>query len=155
MKHPLTHAQLKILAANVARLSKLLTRERASRPAAYLKDKGLREAYEAYYLPLNLRKIMMPLAELDLRSENLLGDDVFRILDLGCGPGTAPLGVLEFFAAAKKRRRLAVTAVDQVDDNLKMAEESFAAFKSRGNLDVTLNTIRSTIEQMRCLPETT
>ncbi|HYA87029.1 MAG TPA: small ribosomal subunit Rsm22 family protein [Nitrospirota bacterium] len=155
MKPPLPHGQLKILAANIVRLSKLLTRERDSLPAAYLKDKGLREAYEAYFLPLNLRKILVPLAELDLRCENLFGNDMFRVLDLGCGPGTAMLGVMEFFAAGKKRSHLAVTAVDHVAENLKMAEEFFTASKRMRNIDASLKTIRSGIEQMRCLPEMT
>jgi len=153
MKPPLSHGQLKALAANVTRLSGLLTRERDRLPATYLKDKGLREAYEAYYLPLNLRKIQVPLAELALRPENLFGNDTLRVLDLGCGPGTALLGVMEFFAAEKNRPRLAVTAVDHVAENLKMAEELFTAFKSMCNLDASLKTIRSAVEQIRNLQD--
>lgn len=153
MKHALSHAELKTLAANVARLSVLLTRERDSLPAAYLKDKGLREAYEAYYLPSNLRKIQAPLVELALHPGNLFGNNTLRVLDLGCGPGTAMLGVLDFFAAGKKRPRLEFTAVDHVAENLKMAEELFTAFKSASDLDLSLKTVRSTIEQAPHLRE--
>jgi len=155
MKPPFSHAELKILATNVARLSGLLTRERDCLPAAYLKDKGLREAYEAYYLPLNLRKIHLPLVELALCPENLFENDTLRVLDLGCGPGTAALGVLDFFAARKKHPRLAFTIVDYVAENLKIADHLFTAFKGTGNLDVSLKTIRSTIEQTRHLREET
>ncbi len=154
MKLPLSHAQLKTLAANVTRLSELLTRERGRLPAAYLKDKGLREAYVAYYLPLNRRKIQAPLAEIALHPENRFGNETLRVLDLGCGPGTAMLGVMEFFAARKKRPHLALTAVDHVAENLKMAEELFTTFKSMSNLDVSLKTVRSDIEQIQYLQET-
>lgn len=153
MKLPSPHAQLKTLAANVTRLSGLLTRERDRLPAAYLKDKGLREAYEAYYLPSNLRKIQMPLVELALHPENLFGKDTLRVLDLGCGPGTAMFGVMEFFAAVKKRPPLALTAIDHVAENLKIAEELFTAFKSICNLDASLNTVRSAVELIRHLQE--
>jgi ribosomal protein RSM22 (predicted rRNA methylase) len=146
MKRTSSPVELKALAANVTRLSELLTRERDSLPAAYLKDKGLREAYEAYYLPANLRKIQAPLAELGLHPGNLFGNNTLRVLDLGCGPGTAMLGMLDFFAARKKRTRLEFTAVDHVAENLKMAEELFAAFKSVSDLDLSLKTVRSTIE---------
>ena len=154
MIHARSHDELKALAADVIRLSRLLTRERESLPAAYLKDRGLREAYEAYYLPPNLVKIQAPLRELAAHPGSLLDKDPLRVLDLGCGPGTAMLGVLEFFAAAKKRPRIEFTAVDQVAENLKMAGELVATFKSTSELEVSLKTIRSTIEQAPRLPET-
>jgi ribosomal protein RSM22 (predicted rRNA methylase) len=94
--------ELKIVAANVARLSRLLTGERENLPSAYLKDRGLREAYEAYFLPPNLRKIHAPLRDLARHPVKLLNKDSLRVLDLGCGPGTMLLGVLEFFAADKR-----------------------------------------------------
>ncbi len=150
-----SHDELKALAADVIRLSRLLTREREGLSAAYLKDRGLREAYEAYYLPPNLAKIQALLRELAAHPGKLLDQDPLRVLDLGCGPGTAMLGVLEFFAAAKKRPRIEFTAVDQVAENLKMAGELVAAFKSTSELDASLKTIRSAIEQAPRLPETT
>jgi len=155
MKRILSHVELITLAANVARLSELLTRNRDSLPTAYLKDKGLREAYETYYLPSNRGKIQKPLSELALHPGNLFKKDTLRILDLGCGPGTAMLGVLEFFAAGKKCPRLEFMAVDHVSENLKMAEELFAAFKGTSDLDVSLKTLRSTIEQAPHLPVST
>ncbi len=155
MKRTLSHAELKTLAANVARLSELLTRERDRLPATYLKDKGLREAYEAYYLPPNLRKIQTPLVELTLHPGDLLGKDTLRVLDLGCGPGTAMLGALEFFATGKKHPRIEFTAVDHVAENLQMAKGLFTAFKSTSKLDVSLKTVRSAVEQALHLPEAT
>jgi ribosomal protein RSM22 (predicted rRNA methylase) len=152
MVHARSHDELKVLAANVIRLSRLLTREREGLSAAYLKDRGLREAYGAYFLLPNLVKIQAPLRELAAHPGNLLDKDTLRVLDLGCGPGTAMLGVLEFFAAGKKRPRIDFTAVDQVAENLKMAGELVAAFKSTS--EASVKTIRSTIEQAPRLPET-
>jgi ribosomal protein RSM22 (predicted rRNA methylase) len=154
MIRSLSHDGVKALAAKVARLSHLLTRERHNLPAAYLKDKGLREAYEAYYLPSNLRKIYLPLAELALHPGNVFGKDTLRVLDLGCGPGTAMLGVLEFFAARKPRPHIEITAVDHVAENLKMADELFASFRSEGGLIASLKTVRSSIEHAPHLART-
>jgi ribosomal protein RSM22 (predicted rRNA methylase) len=155
MKRAPSPVELKTLAANVAKLSELLTRERDSLPSAYLKDKGLREAYEAYYLPANLRKIQAPLAELALHPGDLLGKVTLRVLDLGCGPGTAMIGALEFFATGNKHPRIEFTAVDRVAENLNMAEKLSTTFKRVSNLDVALKTVHSAIEEALHLPERT
>ena len=93
---------LNTLAANVARLSNLLTRERDALPQPYLRDKDLREAYIRYFLPVNLYKIHVPLRELSLHPGGIFQKERLRILDLGSGPGTAILGVMDFFSAAEK-----------------------------------------------------
>jgi SAM-dependent methyltransferase len=155
MKRTRSPVEWKTLAANVARLSEFLTRDRDRLPMAYLKDQGLREAYEAYYLPANLRKIQTPLAELALHPGDLLGKDRLRVLDLGCGPGTAMLGALAFFAAGKKHPRIEFTAVDHVSENLEIAEKLFTAFMSSGDLDASLTTVHSAIERVPHLPEKT
>lgn len=93
---PLTGTELKALASNVARLSNLLTRERETLPVAYLEDEGLRRAYALYFLPSNLYKIHTPLHELSLHPSSLLSKQRLRILDIGSGPGTAILGVMDF-----------------------------------------------------------
>jgi ribosomal protein RSM22 (predicted rRNA methylase) len=136
---------LKILAANVDRLSHLLTRERSSLPAAYLKDAGLREAYRTYFLPPNLQKIRIALAELGFHPAKPLDAGRLRVLDLGAGPGTALLGVLEFFGALEKKPVLDCTAVDHVAENLQIAEELFNTYRSANRLTATLKTVRSNI----------
>ncbi len=154
MKRALSHDEMKVLAADVARLSNLLTRERESLPAAYLIDRGLREAYEAYYLPSNLRKIHTPLGELALHPGKVFEKDTLRVLDLGCGPGTAMLGVMDFFGARTKRPRLEFTAVDHVGESLRTAEELFTASKSTNRLEASLKTVRSSIEHAVHLAKT-
>lgn len=55
---------------------------------------NLWEAYLLYYLPANLFKVWKPL--LDLYIKNLLKPHIM-ILDVGTGPGSVPLGIIEFY----------------------------------------------------------
>lgn len=133
------------MASDVVRLSRLLTREREFLPEAYLKDGGLRKAYRAYFLPSNLAKIHKPLRELFLHPGNLLVKEKIRVLDIGSGPGTAVLGMLEFFSHRKQKTVLEFTAVDQVPGNLREAEELFLSARALHACDASLKTIQSDI----------
>jgi len=132
----------------VARLSTLLTKERESLPAAYLKDEGLRRAYIEYFLPSNLYKIHIPLKELSLHPKEIFKKERLRVLDIGSGPGTATLGTLDFFSMKENRPILEFTAVDHVAENLRDAE---ALFKDRSPKEATLATLKSSIEKMENL----
>ncbi|MBS1125943.1 MAG: hypothetical protein H6Q98_881 [Nitrospirae bacterium] len=134
------------LADDVARLSSLLTKERGSLPAAYLRDPGLRTAYLTYFLPPNLDKISVPLRELSLHPEKPLEQERLQVLDLGSGPGTAILGIRQFFARNRMRTRLECTAVDHVAENLKDAEVLFREQGGVAGVPATLATVRSDIE---------
>lgn len=65
-------------------------------------------AYVMYYLPVNVFKIWKPL--LDLHINSTLKRDA-RILDVGTGPGSVPLGIIEFY------KKLA-TVYEEVDFSL-------------------------------------
>lgn len=143
----LSQDELKALAEDVARLSSLLTREREDLPDAYLKDKRLRQAYLLYFVPSNLAKIHLPLRELSLHPKGILSKEQLRILDVGSGPGTATLGALDFFSQQGKRPLLQFTAVDQVGENLKDAENLFRSWRDRTGINASLRTIRSEIEK--------
>ena len=134
------------LAEDVARLSRLLTRERDALPHAYLRDQGLRKAYLTYFLPPNLAKIQVPLRELCLHPDNLLSKERLQVLDLGTGPGTAVLGIREFFRQRGSGQYLELTAVDQVGENLKEAEALFRETGGGADGRATLATVRSGIE---------
>lgn len=135
--------EVRALAADVARLSSLLTRERENLPAAYLKDKSLRQAYLLYFVPSNLAKIHLPLRELSLHPRGILSRERLRFLDIGSGPGTALLGVLEFFSQQEKRPLVQCTAVDQVGENLKDAEDLFRSWRDKTGIDASLRTVKS------------
>ena len=141
-----TQEEMNVLAADVARLSGLLTRERQSLPAAYLKDKGLRDAYLAYFLPSNLAKIHVPLAELLLHPAAMPDAGRLKVLDLGSGPGTSLFGLLEFFGAAEHKPVLDCIAVDQVAENLALAELLFAGYRERSAVTASLKTICGNVE---------
>lgn len=134
------------LAEDVARLSRLLTKERDNLPHAYLSDPGLRRAYLAYFLPPNLAKIQAPLRELSLHPANLFAKERLQVLDLGAGPGTAVLGIREFFRQRGKGEHLEFIAVDQVGENLKEAEALFREAGGGTDSRATLTTVRSGIE---------
>jgi ribosomal protein RSM22 (predicted rRNA methylase) len=125
----------------------MLTQERDRLPAAYLKDPGLREAYCTYFLPPNARKISIPLAELALLPQTSLSKDRISVLDLGSGPGTALLGILEYFAARDKEPILRCTAVDQITENMESAEVLFTAKRISHGMSASLTTVKSSVEE--------
>ncbi|MDH4161295.1 MAG: small ribosomal subunit Rsm22 family protein [Nitrospirota bacterium] len=118
---------IKALAEAVQRLSHLLTRERERLPDAYLNDHELRQAYLQYFLPVNRAKIIVPLQELSLHPAGLLSGCMLRVLDIGSGPGTSILGILDFFEKRGTPPILEFTAVDAVPGNLSEAERLFRA----------------------------
>jgi len=113
------------LAAAVARLSRMLTSERDRLPDAYLQDHELRLAYLSYFLPVNRAKISIPLEELSRHSAGLLSRDRLRVLDIGSGPGTAVLGIMDFFHNRSHQPALEFLALDAVSGNLAEAERLF------------------------------
>ncbi|MCC6545015.1 MAG: hypothetical protein IT392_11055 [Nitrospirae bacterium] len=145
--------ELHTLAANVARLSNLLTREREILPLPYLEDKGLRDAYILYYVPANMYKVHIPLKELSLHPSGIFRKNTLRILDLGSGPGTVILGVMDFFSSKADKPSLEFTAVDSVEENLRDAERLFRTFKEQTLVDASLLAIRSEIGRTKALPE--
>ena len=52
-------------------------------------------SYLIYYLPANLFKIWKPL--LDLQLKNMLKPNL-RVLDIGTGPGSIPIGIIEYYS---------------------------------------------------------
>lgn len=134
------------LAADVLRLSNMLTREREALPGAYLKDPGLRKAYLLYFLPANLLKIHLPLEELSLHPKDIFGKKRLRVLDIGSGPGTAVLGALAFFAKRKTGPFLEFTAVDHVAENLREAKALFHEHQAECGVHASLRTVKSGME---------
>ncbi len=130
-------------AQNVLRLSRLLTREREELPLRYLEDPGLRRAYLHYYLPANIRKVLTPLQELALHPRALPLDERLRVLDIGSGPGTALLGVLEFLADRPDGPQVELTAVDHVPANLAAADRLVRQRAEELGISASLRTVRT------------
>jgi len=146
--------ELRALARDVIRLSNLFTREREKLPPGYLTDEGLRRAYIHYFLPANINKIHTPLQELSLHPGNILLKERLQILDLGCGPGTAILGMLEYFSSRSEASHplLDFTAVDAVQENLSETITQFTHLTRQRPIKASLSTSKGTVERFlkRC-----
>ena len=96
------------LARAVAELSFLFTKERAALRRPYLEEPVLASAYLQYFLPVNLSKIQVLLNEMPA----LEAGEQFSVLDLGSGPGTGALAVLDWWHERRATGALSVVAVD-------------------------------------------
>jgi hypothetical protein len=143
----LTPSELSSLASDIIQLSNLFTRDREILPPKYLNNEKLRRAYMLYYLPSNLYKIHLPLNGLSLHPKKILSKKKLKILDLGSGPGTTILGMLDFFSHQKKRPFLEFTAVDSIAENLHIAEGLFKLFIKNILSNASLKTFKLNIEK--------
>ena len=149
----LTDSELNSLASDIIELSNLFTKNREILPSQYLNNKNLRRAYMMYFLPSNIYKIHLPLKELSLHPQKILSKKEIKILDLGSGPGTTILGILDFFSKQKKRPSLEFTAIDSVVENLSIAKDLFKLFTENVNIDASLKTFKLNVEKAEAIPE--
>src|SRR5262245_38375095 len=92
----------------VAELSLLFTKDRAALRRTYLEEPVLASAYLQYFLPVNLSKIHVLLNEMPA----LEAGQQFSVLDLGSGPGTGALAVLDWWHERRVTGALSMVAVD-------------------------------------------
>lgn len=109
----------KHLAQAVSELSRIFTKERDRLSVSYLDSSHLGTAYLQYFLPVNLAKIQRLLNEMPTPEV----DERFSVLDLGSGPGTGPLAVLDWWQQQGLPYALAVTAVDGSKAALRQARQ--------------------------------
>jgi SAM-dependent methyltransferase len=91
---------------------------------AYATSPALRRAYLLYYLPVNLPKIRVPLGEWLRDDPDRWAGTSLRCLDLGSGPGTALIGLVDFLRSLAPERRPArvhAVALDQSYESLRDA----------------------------------
>ena len=120
---------VKLLSAQVKTISDEYLAGDSSFKGDLFRSRALRRAYICYYLPVNLVKLLPVLDEL-FTHPDIKGftEPQVSILDLGCGPGTFLLGVLEYFAAHQNLlsgdvQKVAMWGIDQVDENVTTAKE--------------------------------
>lgn len=102
------------LAQAVGNLSHLFTIARATLPLHYLDDPAHASAYLSYFLPVNLSKVQVLLDELPNDSGMEASDHPMAVLDLGCGPGTGALALLDWLwhRSPERAKPVSVLAAD-------------------------------------------
>ncbi len=147
------------LSRRFTREREALTRDRGSRAAAYLDDDTLRRGYLAYFLPVNLAKVQALLDELPGLEDTLEGPRrPFRVLDLGSGPGTAAVAVLDWLRQDRSGlpRPLEVVAVDRSRPALVEAERLWNEYRRLADgLDARLLPTHADLERAGSLKHLT
>jgi ribosomal protein RSM22 (predicted rRNA methylase) len=138
------HVSPRQMAEGVGELSRFFTKERESLSRAYMEDRLLRAAYLQYFLPVNLAKIQVLLGEMPAP----VIDDAFSVLDLGSGPGTGALAVLDWWHQQQLSHGLSVTAVDGSSEALKQARQLWDQYCEAAAIgEVNLQTSEGELER--------
>jgi ribosomal protein RSM22 (predicted rRNA methylase) len=118
------------IAEAVAELSRLFTKDRSSLRSDYLDHPGHTAAYLKYFLPVNLSKIQVLLDEMPQGWPDQASDRSIRVLDVGSGPGTGALAVLDWFHQhwPDRIKDLTVVAIDRSAEALKHAGSLWEAY---------------------------
>jgi|SRR5688572_16530214 ribosomal protein RSM22 (predicted rRNA methylase) len=98
----------------VLNLSRLFTTARLTLPSRYLDDPVHAAAYHSYFLPVNLSKVQVLLDELPTDNSAEVPDHAMAVLDLGCGPGTGALALLDWLwhRSPERAKFVSVLATD-------------------------------------------
>ncbi len=121
-------ARFEALCRSVAELSRLFTKERAALGRSYLDEERLRAAYLTYFLPVNLAKVQALLDELPPDTLCRSAAQPLKVLDIGSGPGTGALAVLDWMRQQSTQRDVAIVAVDQALPALQEAERLWKVY---------------------------
>lgn len=95
-------------------------------PINYFNNPVYRSGYLLYFLPVNFMKVFQILNEIP--ADDVLGGKV-RVLDVGSGPGTAMLGVMEFY-----RQKLKAKKIKEAMPDFTLLDQSFSVLKDAENL---------------------
>lgn len=122
-------SRFQALCRSVADLSRLFTKDRDDMGRSYLDEESLRTGYLAYFLPVNLAKVQALLDELPPDQLCRPADQPLKVLDVGSGPGTGALAILDWMRQQRTQRDVAVVAVDQALPALQESERLWQAYE--------------------------
>lgn len=133
------------IARAVAELSQQFTKERSLLNRPYLSDPARAVAYLNYFLPVNLCKVQVLLDEMP----PVASTERFSVLDLGSGPGTGALAVLDWWYRCKHAGALSITAVDNTRTALYQAEQLWERYcLGMGITTAKLQTYEADVERI-------
>lgn len=125
----------------VGELSRRFTHRREKLDGDYFHHPKFLAAYLCYFLPVNLAKIQILLDEMP----RMEAAGPIRVLDVGSGPGTGALGVLDWWRSHGFSGELSVTAVDQSAAALNHAHRIWSCYcRMEADAEVRLATCRLT-----------
>ncbi len=118
------------LAQAVVNLSRLFTTARSTLTSCYLDDPAHAAAYHSYFLPVNLSKVQVLLDELLEDSAMEALDRPMAVLDLGCGPGTGALALLDWLwhRSPERAKSVSVLAADASRASLQDAKRLWEVY---------------------------
>ena len=118
------------LAKAVVNLSRLFTAARTTLSPRYLDDSAHAAAYRSYFLPVNLSKVQVLLDELPEDSDMESSDRPMAVLDLGCGPGTGALALLDWLwhRSPERAKSMSVLAADASPASLRDTKKLWEAY---------------------------
>ena len=132
------------LARAVTELSLLFTKDRAALRRPYLEEPVLASAYLQYFLPVNLSKIRVLLNEMPA----LKVGEQFSVLDLGSGPGTGALAVLDWWHERRVTGGLSIVAVDCASVVHRQAKQLWDHYcRIAGIAEASLHNCQSDVER--------
>lgn len=128
----------------IAELSRRFNKERGSLNQTYLDDRLFSAAYLQYFLPVNLAKIQVLLTEL-LAPKPVEG---WSVLDIGSGPGTGALAVLDWWYQRRWPCAVSVTAVDRSTRALRQAQQLWEGYcRAAGIGEINFQTVEGDLER--------
>ena len=138
------------LSSAVLELSRLFTKERSALSGSYLESPAFAAAYLNYFLPVNLSKIQVLLDEMPVYQ----ADEPFSVLDVGSGPGTGALAVLDWWRQRRMNAALSVVAVDRSTTALHQMESLWSEYcRTAGLTRVSLQACEADVERSLWLQE--
>ena len=128
----------------VSELSHLFTKGRTALSRSYLQDPNFASAYLNYFLPVNLSKIQALLNEMP----SIHTSERFSVLDLGSGPGTGAIAVLDWWHERRHGGLLSVVAVDHASVALRQAEQLWGHYGRLADMTTArLHTVEADVER--------